>query len=93
LDGSSYSGSISGFIPYSGTFKIIGSGSYLKLENNVNRISGFYLDSLTPNLSLEDMVIDCSGLNGLQKILPENLFDLNNQNKAYFKKDELIVKL
>jgi len=27
------------------------------------------------------------------KILPENVFDLNNQNKAYFKKDELIVKL
>lgn len=56
-----YAGVISGFIPYSGTFNIIGSGSYLQLVSGLF-LTGTYAYSTVPNLHIENFTIDCSGL-------------------------------
>jgi hypothetical protein len=62
VDGGSYSGTISGFIPYSGTFNIIGSGTYWCLVSGIGTVSGNYSYSYAPNLYIEGFTIDCSGL-------------------------------
>lgn len=62
VDGGSYSGTISGFIPFSGTFNIIGSGTYFCLVSGISTMTGTYATSYTPNLNIENFTINCSGL-------------------------------
>lgn len=62
VDGGSYSGTLSGYIPYSGTFNIIGSGAYLYLVSGISTVSGEYASLYTPNLNIENFIIDCSGV-------------------------------
>jgi hypothetical protein len=62
VDGGSYSGTISGYIPYSGIFNIVGSGTYWCLVSGINSVSGSYPSLTSPNLSINNFTINCSGL-------------------------------
>jgi hypothetical protein len=79
VDSYTYSGTLSGNIPYSGVFKIIGSGTYFRLTDSISNISGTYKSYFTPNLILENMIIDCSGLNTYTANIPSGFgLELNN---------------
>lgn len=60
-DGNSYSGVISGYIPYSGEFYIIGNGSIFNLNQSIST-SGEYYNQVTPNLYIQNCTLYCSGL-------------------------------
>ena len=62
IDNGSYNGTLSGYIPYSGVFNIIGNQTYLKLSNCINKLSGIYQNTNSNNLVLDNIIIDCSGL-------------------------------
>jgi len=65
VDGGSYSGTLSGIIPYSGNFSIIGSGTSFYLTEHINNIGGFYSSSTTPNLYIENFTIYSSGIGNI----------------------------
>lgn len=60
IDSGTYSGTLSGYIPYSGKFNIIGSGTIVYLDP-INQISGEYLSALDANLYFQNLVLDTSG--------------------------------
>src|SRR5574343_322740 len=64
-DGNSYSGVISGYIPYSGEFYIIGNGSIFNLNQSIST-SGEYYNQVTPNLYIQNCTLYCSGLSSNQ---------------------------
>lgn len=82
VDGETYSGTFSGEIPYNGKFNVIGSGTYLHLITEINNIQGTYSDPFTPNLNIEDMVIDCSGLSNYSFLVPSG-FGLSIKNTEF----------
>lgn len=61
VDSGVYSGSLSGYIPYSGIFTIQGDYTQFNLDKEID-VSGIYLDPFTPNLVIEGMTIFGSGL-------------------------------
>ena len=79
VDNGSYSGTISGLIPFSGIFNIIGSGTYFCLVSGINTMTGSYATSYTPNLNIENFTINCSGLPSYSFTVPSG-FGLKLKN-------------
>lgn len=61
VDDGTYSGVLSGYIPYSGTVNIYGSGTTFKPTAS-STVSGIYTSVSEPNLVLHDFLIDCEYL-------------------------------
>lgn len=79
VDNSVYKETLTGYIPYSGTFYIVGSGTILDLTAGI-RVSGEYLNPVTPNLYISDTLIIASGISNHTAIVPTGfglgLFDV-----------------
>jgi len=61
VDGGTYSGSFSGYIPYTGIFNIYSSGRATLVPTSLSIVSGIYMTQDTPNLYLENFLIDSNG--------------------------------
>jgi hypothetical protein len=61
VDSGVYTGTLSGFIPNSGTFRIHGNQTYFILDNSIN-LSGNKKYTYQNNLILDNFIIDCSGV-------------------------------
>lgn len=63
VDNGTYTGSFSGYIPFSGTVTIIGSGTVFE-PDDLSSVSGIYIEPTTPNLYFQNFLIDCEDLSG-----------------------------
>lgn len=61
VDNGTYSGALSGYIPYSGSVNIYGSGTVFKPTSS-STVSGIYTSVSQPNLVLRDFLINCEYL-------------------------------
>ena len=62
VDSSGYNVTLTGYIPNSGTFNIVGSQTYITIDNEINTLSGEYQNVNIPNLNIDNVIIDCTGL-------------------------------
>ncbi|MCK9428849.1 MAG: hypothetical protein M0R17_02410 [Candidatus Omnitrophica bacterium] len=82
VDGGTYSGTLSGFIPYSGKFNIIGSGTLFNLTSSISNISGTYQSYFASNLYIENFIFNCSGINNYSFQIPSG-FGLALKNSQF----------
>lgn len=87
VDGGTYYGSLTGYIPYSGSFNIIGSGTFF--SPTTIAVSGEYLDSMSYNLSIENFIIDASGISSNVFSVPSG-FGLNIKDTQVLESDYVV---
>lgn len=61
VDDATYSGTLSGYIPYSGRVDIVGSGTTFRPSSG-STVSGIYSSISEPSLTIQGFLIDCSNL-------------------------------
>lgn len=61
VDGGNYSGSFSGYIPYTGVFNIYSSGLATIYPTSTSSLSGIYINNI-PNFILDNFLIDCQNI-------------------------------
>jgi hypothetical protein len=82
VDGGTYSGTFSGYIPYTGFFDISASGARVYITEP-STVSGDFTSIYTPNLSIENILFDC------QNTITE-AFTINSGICTLFKNSEFI---
>lgn len=61
VDNGTYSGTFSGYIPYSGQVTIVGSGTTF-IPSTTSSVSGVYVSYDSPNLIFQNFLFDCSNV-------------------------------